>query len=102
MGKVEEEATTLAPGVKVWVPDAQEAWISAEVLSMGAGDGKVKVKVGGKEKEVKESECNLQEKAIEEVRGLVCVFQLLSPTSPSHAVIRLRSSPPTPLRLPKF
>jgi hypothetical protein len=30
-GGSEEGVTALAPGVRVWVPDAVEGWISAEV-----------------------------------------------------------------------
>lgn len=69
MGAEGSEANTIAAGVKVWVPDASQAWIAAEVRSV-VGD-KVKVEIAGGEakgqvKEVAVAVCNLMEKATEE------------------------------------
>eukprot|EP00227_Mantoniella_beaufortii_P020036 CAMPEP_0197602356 /NCGR_PEP_ID=MMETSP1326-20131121/37008_1 /TAXON_ID=1155430 /ORGANISM="Genus nov. species nov., Strain RCC2288" /LENGTH=619 /DNA_ID=CAMNT_0043169693 /DNA_START=154 /DNA_END=2010 /DNA_ORIENTATION=- len=59
-----EVATALHPGVRVWVPDALDAWIAAEVLAITGDTVKVAIGSGaGKtEKEVRASDCNLQEK----------------------------------------
>jgi myosin heavy subunit len=63
-GGSEEGVTALAPGVRVWVPDAVEGWISAEVLST-AGD-KVTVAIGKTKRDVAASDCNLVDKGTEE------------------------------------
>lgn len=62
-GDAGDEANAIATGVKVWVPDASEAWIAAEVASV-EGD-KVRVRIVGKdeEKELVAADCNLMEKA---------------------------------------
>ena len=62
------EANTIAAGVKVWVPDATEAWAAAEVRSVDGDKVKVLMTAGGgkEEKEVAVADCNLMEKAVEE------------------------------------
>ena len=39
-------ATALHAGVKVWVPDAADAWIAAEVLSVSGDQVKVAIGIG--------------------------------------------------------
>jgi hypothetical protein len=74
MGGVEVdggEANAIAAGVKVWVPDATDAWVAAEVVSV-RGD-RVTVSIGAgtpkqkpREKELGASEVALMEKSTEE------------------------------------
>jgi len=62
----EAAANAIAAGVKVWVPDADEAWVSATVTSVDGDDAVVQV-AGAKSAEaatrtIGVRECNLQER----------------------------------------
>ena len=62
----EAAANAIAAGVKVWVPDADEAWVSATVTSVDGDDAVVHV-AGAKSAEaatrtIRVRECNLQER----------------------------------------
>ena len=59
----EAAANAIAAGVKVWVPDADEAWVSATVTSVDGDDAVVQV--AGAEaatRTIGVRECNLQER----------------------------------------
>ena len=59
----EDEANTIAAGVKVWVTDPDEAYVTADVLAVDGDRVKIAVAAGAKpgEREVKPGDLNLVE-----------------------------------------